>query len=302
MLKIGVIGLGDIAGKAYLPVLASRADVELHLYTRNQEKLTKIGKQYRFGHLHPSLASLIESGVKGAFVHGATEAHFEILEQLLRHHIHVYVDKPITYDAASTRKLVELAERNGLVLMAGFNRRFAPAYQKLKEIAEPNMIVMQKNRMALPADVRTFIFDDFIHVVDTLRYLFPYPIERLLVTGRKKGDLLYHVTVQYIHSEVTAIGIMNRDSGTSEERLEVMSATEKRSVYNVSDVVLQQGRSETRMGSNDWEPTLQKRGFYQIVDAFIQAVATGTPPGVTAKDALETHDICERIVAELNML
>jgi virulence factor len=165
---------------------------------------------------------------------------------------------------------------------------------------EPNMIVMQKNRMALPADVRTFVFDDFIHVVDTLRYLFPYPIEQLLVHGRKQGDLLYHVTVQFIGREATAIGIMNRDSGTSEEKLEVMSATEKRVAYNVSDVVVQQGRSETRLGSNDWEPTLHKRGFFQIVEDFIQAVAKGGSPKISAKDALETHMLCERIVAELN--
>ncbi|RDV16864.1 gfo/Idh/MocA family oxidoreductase [Pontibacter diazotrophicus] len=299
-MKLGMIGLGDIAQKAYLPVLCSRADVELHLYTRDQEKLARIGQQYRYRHLHQSFESLLNSGIKGAFVHVATEAHYELVEQLLQHDIHVYVDKPITDSYDTTKMLVELAESKGLTLMTGFNRRYAPAYQKLKEVQEPNMVIMQKNRLALPAAVRTFIFDDFIHVVDTLRYLFPYPVEQLIVSGRIEQELLHHVTVQFISTGgATAIGIMNRDSGTNEEKVEVMSASEKRVAYNVSDVVVHQGKDVTKLGSNDWEPTLHKRGFENIVNDFIQAVATGTPPGITANDALTTHEICERIVAEL---
>lgn len=299
MLKIGMIGLGDIAQKAYLPVISSRADVELHLYTRDQEKLARIGQQYRYRHLHQSLESLLDSGIKGAFVHGATEAHFELVEQLLQHGIHVYVDKPVTYNYDATKFLVELAESKGLTLMTGFNRRYAPAYQNLKEVQEPNMVIMQKNRAALPAAVRTFIFDDFIHVVDTLRFLFPYPVEQLLISGKIAHGLLYHVTVQFAFANATAIGIMNRDSGTNEEKVEVMSSSEKRVAYNVSDVAVLQGKEQTKLGSNDWEPTLHKRGFKHIVDDFIQTVATGTPPRFTSKDALATHEICERIVEEL---
>lgn len=291
--------MGDIAGKAYLPVLSSSEGVELHLYTRNQEKLAHIGQQYRFGNLHHTLDSLLNSGIRGAFVHGATNAHQEIVEQLLRRHIHVYVDKPITYDYASTRHLMELAEHQNLILMAGFNRRYAPAYQKLKELEAPNMVLMQKNRTNQPADVRTFVFDDFIHVVDTLRYLFPYPVEEMRVSGRIEADLLYHVTVQFLAKGATAIGFMNRDSGTTEERVEVMSAKEKRIATQVSELVIRSGTDETKLGSSDWEPTLHKRGFEQIVAEFIKSVSTGEAPKNTANDALLTHEICEKIVEEL---
>jgi predicted dehydrogenase len=35
-LRVGMIGLGAIAQKAYLPVLTARPDVELHLFTRDR--------------------------------------------------------------------------------------------------------------------------------------------------------------------------------------------------------------------------------------------------------------------------
>jgi len=299
MLKIGIIGLGDIAQKAYLPVIGEKK-VEAHLYTRNAETLRQLGEQYRIENRHNSLESLMNSGITGAFVHAPTAAHENLVEQLLSRNIHVYVDKPITYDYASSEKLVALAEKKKLLLTVGFNRRYAPAYQKLKELPNPNMIIMQKNRKALPGDVRTFIFDDFIHVIDTLLYLFPYPIEKLVVTGKKKEARLYQVVVQFTSPDGdAAIGIMNRDSGTVEERLEVFTSGEKRVVYNFSDVVVYKDKNETRLGSNDWETTLHRRGFEQIVEAFLEGLASNSP-SLEYQGTLLTHKICEQVVEKLN--
>jgi virulence factor len=58
---------------------------------------------------------------------------------------------------------------------------------------------------------------------------------------------------------------MNRDSGTTEEKVEIMSTSEKRGVHNVSDLFIQKDKNETKMGGSDWVSTLHKRGFEQIV-------------------------------------
>lgn len=300
MLKIGVIGLGDIAQKAYLPVMSSWADVEVHLFSKNTGKLDDLGQQYRFTNRHSDFETFLDNGLDGVMVHAATEAHYQIVEQLLQHRIPVFVDKPITLNYAASKQLVELAERNQVLLHVGFNRRYASVYQKLKELPEPTMIIMQKNRQALPDTVRRFVVEDFIHVVDTLRYLFPYPVEEILVHGKKQGDLLYHLVVQLASSQGIAIGIMNRNTGTSEEKIEIMSAAEKRIAYNVADLEIITGKNTTRVGGNDWEPTLQKRGFYAMIQDFLQAVRTATSPKITARDALQAHEICELIVEKLS--
>ncbi|MCM3727169.1 Gfo/Idh/MocA family oxidoreductase [Neobacillus cucumis] len=299
MVKFGVIGLGDIAQKAYLPVYSSLKDQEFHFFTRNQEKLKSVGSQYRFEHLHSTLESLLSNGIKGAFVHSSTASHEEIVEQLLAHDIHVFVDKPITDHYDGAKRLVELAERKGLILMTGFNRRYAPAYQRLKEVADSNMVIVQKHRNSLPGEPRTFIYDDFIHVVDTLRYLFPAPIEEVIVNGKIVEDILYHVVVQFISSGATALGIMNRENGTNEEIAEVMGPLEKRSVYNVSKLVVSKGMETTEVRGSDWESTLKKRGFEEMVTDFVNAVTTNTKPSISASDALETHEICGKILSKL---
>lgn len=299
MIKVGLVGLGDIAQKAYLPVMSRRADVEVHLFSGNAHKLVELGRQYRFTNLHTTLDTFLASGLTGAMVHAATDAHYELVETLLHHHIHVFVDKPLTLHYAASKHLVELAEKNNLLLLVGFNRRYAPVYQKLKELPSPTLIVMQKNRQALPDAVRRFVVEDFIHVVDTLRYLFPYSIEEIVVHGKKQGDILYHLVVQLVNSQAIAIGIMNRDTGTTEEKIEVMSATEKRVAYNVAELEILRDRNSTWIGSSDWESTLHKRGFHNLIDDFLQALRTGTPPQISARDALRSHEICEIIVEKM---
>lgn len=302
MIKIGIIGLGDIAQKAYLPVMCKK-NLEVHLCTRNDDTLQQVGAQYRFKNLHRNIDSLIDSGIKGAFVHSATASHYDIVAQLLNNNIHVYIDKPVTHDYASTEKLLELASKKNLILTVGFNRRFAPAYQSIRELINPSMIVMQKNRKSLPGDVRTFIFDDFIHVIDTLLYLFPYPVQKMLVSGLKKDGQLYHVVMQLLAADgATAIGIMNRDSGTTEEKLEVFTPERKQIVYNVSDVVVCEDRHERKLANNEWAPTLFKRGFEQIVDDFLLALLSGKEPQIKKLDILRTHKVCEEVVCELNNL
>lgn len=299
-MKIGIIGLGDIATKAYLPVL-SRKKVDIHLFTRNQSILSDAGAQYRLTHLHESLDSLIRSGIHAAFVHSAAKTHYAIVEQLLLNNIHVYVDKPLCFYYEECEALVRLAKEKNRILCVGFNRRFAPAYQKLTSCLNPAMFIMQKNRKSLPGDVRTFIFEDFIHVVDTLLFLFRKPVQKLIVNGRKENGLLYHVVLQLISEDgTTAIGIMNRDSGTTEERLEIFTPTEKRVVHNLTDTYVFQDKNEMKSGSDDWEKTLHKRGFEQIIEAFLQRAETGSPSLQENKDILLTHTICEQVVGELD--
>ena len=301
MLKIGIIGLGDIAQKAYLPVLCSK-DLEIHLFTRNQERLVQIGRQYRITNIHTSLDSILKSGISGAFVHTATESHLNIIQTLLMHDIHVYVDKPISYDYASSKEMIDLAISRSLNLMVGFNRRYAPAYQELKQLVNPNMIILQKNRHSLPGDIRTFVFDDFIHVIDTMRYLFTLPVKEILVRGMKREGLLIHVIIQLIaENGSTAIGIMNRDSGTLEEKIEVFSSEEKKTVINMTDLSTMRQKVKTTAGISDWESTLSKRGFENIIKDFLYTLESGNKPQFSMEDALMTHEMCEKVVNQLTV-
>jgi len=80
MLKIAVIGLGDIAQKAYLPILTAMSGVELIFCTRQADRLQSLAKQYRVAHTETDYRQLPQHGIHAAFVHSATSAHVEITD------------------------------------------------------------------------------------------------------------------------------------------------------------------------------------------------------------------------------
>ncbi|MFD4915252.1 Gfo/Idh/MocA family protein [Streptomyces virginiae] len=294
-MKVGCIGLGDIAQKAYLPVLTTRPGIELHLQTRNPDALERVGDTHHVpaARRHTDLDALLAEGLDAAFVHAATVAHPEIVTRLLESGVPTYVDKPLAYELSSSRQLVERAERLGVSLAVGFNRRFAPAYAQCADHAR-ELIVMQKNRVGLPEDPRTLVLDDFIHVVDTLRFLLPGEADHFDVRAVVREGLMHQVVLQLSGAGFTALGIMNRLSGSTEEILEVSGRDTKRQVVNLAEVIDHKGQPTVRR-RGDWVPVARQRGIEQVVDHFLEAVAAGTT--LSARDALRTHELCERVVS-----
>ncbi|WP_229593303.1 Gfo/Idh/MocA family protein [Rossellomorea vietnamensis] len=226
-MKIGLIGLGDIAKKAYLPVLSEKEGIELVLCTRNSETLHTLGEKYRVEERVQTVEELIAANIDAAFVSTATEAHYEITQKLLENDIHVYIDKPISLNFRETERIVQLAKENGKIAMVGFNRRFIPKVKELKEHGKPSFLLMQKNRFAAPDKPRRFVVEDFIHVADTLRFLMDSTVKDVKVQSLKKGDLLHHLVIQLIGEDCTAVGIMNRDGGVTEEIIEFSAGHHK---------------------------------------------------------------------------
>ncbi|MGO4426663.1 gfo/Idh/MocA family oxidoreductase, partial [Streptomyces sp. MCAF7] len=198
------------------------------------------------------------------------------------------------YELADSERLVDLAERRRVSLMVGFNRRYAPGYAQCLDHPR-DLILMQKNRVGLPEDPRTLVLDDFIHVVDTLRFLAPGPVDHIDVRARIRGGLMHHVVLQLSGDGFTALGTMNRMSGSTEEILEVSGADTKRQVLNLAEIVDHKGQPSVRR-RGDWVSVARQRGIEQITLAFLDAVRSGTL--LTAEDALRTHELCERVVKD----
>ncbi|MEK9212108.1 Gfo/Idh/MocA family protein [Sphingomonas sp. 2378] len=291
-MRVLVIGLGDIARKAYLPILSTRPDIELHLVTRDAQVLDHAAKAFHAASLHHSLADAIDGAAfDAAFVHAATEAHPALVRTLLERRIPTFVDKPLADNLAEAERLVALSERQQTLLSVGFNRRFAPSYTELRG-SSANLIVMEKHRHRQPDTPRRVIFDDFIHVIDTLLFLAPGAVERQSIETQVDRGMLTAVTLMLAGRDFTAIGSMHRDSGLNEERLDAMGNGMRRSVLNISEQVHMDG-TECRHRRGDWTPVGQQRGFEAMCTAFLTAVRDG---GRTQADAIiATHALCEAV-------
>ncbi|GAA1436489.1 Gfo/Idh/MocA family oxidoreductase [Mycobacterium cookii] len=293
-LRVGVVGLGDIAQKAYLPVLAARDDVEVSLMTRDPGRLADVARRYGFARSTTRVEDLLDGTLDAAFVHASTDAHVGLVEQLLHAGVPVLVDKPLAPDLASATRLVELAEERGLSLAVGFNRRFCPAHVALSQ--EPaSVVLVQKHRCGLPGEPRQFVLDDFIHVVDTVRFLMPAGEEEVSVWCTAQDGLLATVTIALRVGASTGLGVMHRVGGVAEEVVEVMGPGYQHRVVDLAEEWRAEAEGGLRLMRRDsWTDVPTLRGFTAMVDAFLGSVRSKDV--ISARDALRTHEICEQVV------
>jgi virulence factor len=298
-MRIAMVGIGDIAQKAYLPIINTLSDVEVILCSRSGAQLARLAASNRIRQFTTDIGELASMNIDAAFVHTATESHESVVCRLLQQGIHVYVDKPLAYTLREAQRMVALAESTKRLLMVGFNRRYAPMYEALVNKPERRIVIMHKNRVAQPDIARRVVFDDFIHVVDTLRFLAPGPIQGVRVNGGIWSGRLHHVVLQLEGAGFSLLGSMNRDSGISEETVEIMSPGNKWRVQALSKTTHYQAGTEQIVNAGDWDTVLWRRGFPQIIQHFVDCIRTNSAARQSALDSLATHELCEQIVTQL---
>jgi len=298
-MRIALVGLGDNAQKAYLPLAANHFNVCPILCTRNTQVLKRLAVQYRIDETYTDIIELIKNKPDAVMIHSSTQSHFELVSKLLDARIPVFVDKPLCYSLSETEVLLNLATQKQALLYIGFNRRFAPLVRSLSQQQKPIQIFWQKNRVNLPADSRVFIFDDFIHVVDSLCFLAKGTIENIQVFSKSQNGQLESLQVQWQQNETLLSGAMNRVSGVAEERVEYYSQDNKWQVDElVSGFHFQKGEQRLMVFDN-WKSTLYKRGFVDLFDDWLDALQIDKFDSNRIQNIWDTHNLCETIVKKV---
>ncbi len=84
-MRIGVIGVGNIAEKAYLPTYAkNQGKIDFYFATRNKETKKRIHEMYGFDHLYESIDELLSQDIKACMIHAATKVHYELAKNVLK--------------------------------------------------------------------------------------------------------------------------------------------------------------------------------------------------------------------------
>jgi virulence factor len=301
-LRIAHIGLGDIARKAYLPLTTTHPGITPMLCTRNERVLEELAQQYRIKDTFNNLDALIASRPDGAMIHSSTDSHPSIAKKLLGAGIPVFVDKPVSDSLAKTEELFALARTQDVALFVGFNRRYAPLISRLRKGPKPNHIRWQKDRLNQPGEPRTFIFDDFIHVVDSLLFWTKESPKNLQVHAQMEGKNLASVQAQWTANGTLFSGSMNRLSGCTEERVELFAPGLKVQIEDLHNGVEYKDGQRKKLGFGNWEPTLYKRGFVTMIDEWLEVVRQNEHSVNASMWDLRTHGMCEEILGRVTQV
>lgn len=230
------------------------------------------------------------------------DSHARFVTQALQAGKHVFVEKPLCL------KLEELAviesQLAGIasppILMVGFNRRFAPHVQRIKQllagVSGPKAFVMTVNAGAIPADHWTQdkevgggrIVGEACHFIDLLRFLAGAPItsyQRLSMDSATQDT----VSLQFSFAD-GSIGTVNYFTNGSKafpkERLEVFAEGRVLQLDNFRKLTGFGWTGFSKM--NLWR---QDKGQTACVQAFVNAIQDGLPSPIPAAEILEISRI-----------
>ncbi|OCT12069.1 oxidoreductase [Paenibacillus pectinilyticus] len=149
-IKVGIIGLGEVAQVVHLPILESLSEkYELTAFCDiSQMLLAKMGEKYRVKQLFTNVYDMLEqSELDAVFVLNNMEYHTECTVAALKRNIYVFVEKPMCVTPAEVHEILQARDASEAQVMVGYMRRFAPAYlQAIEEVKSLGSIVYARVR------------------------------------------------------------------------------------------------------------------------------------------------------------
>jgi predicted dehydrogenase len=167
-IRVGIVGVGYL-GTQHARILSYLEEAELEAVADiDFQKALQIGNRHGVRY-HENYEEMMD-GIDAAVVATDTVAHFAVTENLLRHGKHVLVEKPITETVEQGERLLELADKNDLILQVGHLERFNPAVEAVENmISDPRFIEVQRlgsfSARSLDIDV---VLDLMIHDLDII--------------------------------------------------------------------------------------------------------------------------------------
>ena len=136
--RIGIIGTGGIANGAHLPGY-SRIPDECEVFAMcdiDPKALKQTSEKYPdVKHLFKDYKKLLEMDeIDGISVCTPNFAHHQITIDALKAGKNVLCEKPIALNAVQGQEMVETSRKTGKFLQVGYNSRFAPSSQALKNL------------------------------------------------------------------------------------------------------------------------------------------------------------------------
>jgi virulence factor len=203
--------------------------------------------------------------------------------------------------------LANMSAKAGSILMVGFSRRFAPVYQKAKEVfidRPPEFVYAEKNREFV--EYRGTM-EHAIHMIDLLRFMCG-ECTGVKAYARYKDDPFYeHLCTAQLTFDSGAIGLLgaSRSAGQWVERMELYGGGTSVFVESPDSVRVVDNEKETVQTmtplAKGWARVEEKLGFKQAVDHFIECVQTRKKPLFDAVDSFKTHKLLNDILVSAGL-
>jgi myo-inositol 2-dehydrogenase/D-chiro-inositol 1-dehydrogenase len=244
-IRIGLLGAGRIGGMHAELVARRVAGLSLAaVHDVNASRTAALARELGVAAVESPQELMERPDVDALAICTSTDSHVDLLVAAARTGKPVFLEKPVSLDLAETDRGLAAAERVGLYLQVGFNRRFDPAHRSVRDavasgaIGDVHLVRISSRDPALPPleylRVSGGIFLDMtVHDFDLSRFVAGSDIEEVYAIGEVRidpvleaeGDLDTAVLVlRHGNGALTAIDNSRRATYGYDQRVEAFGS------------------------------------------------------------------------------
>ena len=141
-IRWGIIGCGDVCEVKSGPAFSKVENSELvAVMRRDAERAKDFAERHNVPKFYTDAGALInDSAINAVYIATPPAFHEEYAAMALRAGKPVYVEKPVTLDAPSCQRLIDLAENTGVPATVAHYRRELPLFVRIREILSNNLL------------------------------------------------------------------------------------------------------------------------------------------------------------------
>lgn len=307
-LRIGVIGAGRIgrvhAGNIQTRLPNARVVAVADTMAAAAQRCTSdIGIPMALSDYRQLLGS---SEVDAVLICTATDTHAQLIEEAAQAGKPIFCEKPIALDLAAIDRALAAAERAGVPLQIGFNRRFDANFRRIRqavaggELGRVELLHIISRDPAPPplAYIRSSggIFVDMtIHDFDMARYLTGDEVTEVYASGGvlvdpaigQAGDIDTALTVlKFAGGAIGTIDNSRRAVYGYDQRVEVFGSAGAIAASNnyPNNTIISDAQSVRRDLPLNFFMDRYTESFVSELSAFVAAVTQGAPVPVSGRD------------------
>lgn len=140
MIRIALIGLGKM-GLSHHAIINSHPDASLVAICDSATYMLDVLNKYTGIKCYTDYRFLLDTEKPDAiFISTPSRLHGEMVRLALEKNIHVFCEKPFCLDLSEGGRLVDLAERMGLVNQVGYHNRFVGPFEETKRLIDSDVL------------------------------------------------------------------------------------------------------------------------------------------------------------------
>jgi predicted dehydrogenase/threonine dehydrogenase-like Zn-dependent dehydrogenase len=308
--NIGLIGAGSFARNILLPKLKGHCHL-IGIATARGNNASHMADKYGFTYGTNQVDDIFkDEQINTVIITTRHHLHAEYTLKALAAGLHVFVEKPLALhveDLLAINKAVQTSEKANL-LMVGFNRRFSPMAQAVRDAFPDEIskaIQIRINAGTLPADHWVHdpevgggrILGEVCHFIDLAAFLAGAPIASVfadhLSDVKNLMDTLV-INLRFQNGSIASISYFSNGSDRLlKEQIEVFAEGQVAIIDDFKKMTLYgKSRSKTSLPRQD-------KGHAEEIKGFINAITLGQPCPIPFEQSflssLATHAVLDAI-------